>query len=76
MTMGPLNILGGIIGYGADWRRTERDEASEIRNPMLWIHFGTGGKRINCENEGGALNRQNLQRAERCEGGSTPLDNT
>jgi len=40
-------------------RRTERDEGSEIdRNPMLWIHFGTGGKRINCENEGDALDRQ------------------
>jgi len=50
ITMGHLTYLeGGMIGYVADPRRgrgpdrTARVETSEIdRNPVLWIHFGTG----------------------------------
>jgi hypothetical protein len=58
LTMRSLDILGGAnkVGYagvseGRETRRegewTERDEASEIdQNPMLLLHFGTDGKRI------------------------------
>ena len=48
-----------IRGEGEE--RTASDEASEIDlNPVLWIHFGTGDKRMIWMRMRGALDRVTL----------------